>query len=107
MKYDATSRKLPADFPPTREEIEAPGEDRPATAEEERFWKDAIVVNGGGIQAVRAAIADARRKRGERGPQKAPVKQRISLRLPPDVLAHWKATGPGWQTRMAEHLARP
>ena len=25
-----------------------------------------------------------------------------SLRLPPDMLARWKATGPGWQTRMAE-----
>jgi uncharacterized protein (DUF4415 family) len=31
----------------------------------------------------------------------------ISLRLPPDTLARWKATGPGWQTRMAETLRRP
>ena len=30
----------------------------------------------------------------------------ISLRLPADVLERWKATGPGWQTRMAERLAR-
>ena len=30
----------------------------------------------------------------------------ISLRLPPETLARWKATGPGWQTRMAEALAR-
>ena len=29
----------------------------------------------------------------------------ISLRLPPDVLAKWRATGPGWQTRMADKLA--
>lgn len=28
----------------------------------------------------------------------------ISLRVPADVLARWKATGPGWQTRMAEKL---
>ena len=28
----------------------------------------------------------------------------ISLRLPPKTLARWKATGPGWQTRMAETL---
>ncbi|MBI5187311.1 MAG: BrnA antitoxin family protein [Nitrospinae bacterium] len=28
----------------------------------------------------------------------------ISLRLPPDTLARWKATGPGWQTRMADIL---
>lgn len=30
----------------------------------------------------------------------------ISLRLPPETLARWKATGPGWQTRMAEKLRR-
>jgi uncharacterized protein (DUF4415 family) len=30
----------------------------------------------------------------------------ISLRLPPDTLARWKATGRGWQTRMAEVLSR-
>ena len=30
----------------------------------------------------------------------------ISLRLPADVLERWKATGPGWQTRMAERLAQ-
>lgn len=28
----------------------------------------------------------------------------VSLRLPPDVLAQWKSTGAGWQTRMAESL---
>lgn len=30
----------------------------------------------------------------------------ISLRLPPETLAKWKATGPGWQTRMAETLSK-
>ena len=30
----------------------------------------------------------------------------ISLRLPVDVLERWKATGPGWQTRMAERLSK-
>ncbi|SHI18559.1 BrnA antitoxin family protein [Pollutimonas bauzanensis] len=28
----------------------------------------------------------------------------VSLRLPSEVLARWKATGAGWQTRMAESL---
>jgi uncharacterized protein (DUF4415 family) len=41
-----------------------------------------------------------RRKRGERGPQKAPVKEAISIRVDKDVLAKFKATGSGWQTRM-------
>ena len=30
----------------------------------------------------------------------------ISLRLPTDVIERWKATGPGWQTRMAERLRK-
>ena len=30
----------------------------------------------------------------------------ISLRLPDDVIKLWKATGPGWQTRMAERLSK-
>ena len=33
-------------------------------------------------------------------------KRLLSLRLPPDVIANWKASGPGWQTRMAETLER-
>jgi uncharacterized protein (DUF4415 family) len=39
-------------------------------------------------------------------PRSANPKQMISLRLPPEVIARWKATGPGWQTRMAERLAK-
>jgi uncharacterized protein (DUF4415 family) len=30
----------------------------------------------------------------------------ISLRLPVDVIERWKATGAGWQTRMAERLSK-
>jgi uncharacterized protein (DUF4415 family) len=30
----------------------------------------------------------------------------LSLRLPPEVIANWRATGPGWQTRMAEVLEK-
>lgn len=33
-------------------------------------------------------------------------RQLISLRLPPEVIERWRATGPGWQTRMAEWLAK-
>ena len=39
-------------------------------------------------------------------PKSINPKQMISLRLPPEVIARWKATGPGWQTRMAERLAK-
>ena len=30
----------------------------------------------------------------------------VTIRLPADVLARWKATGPGWQTRMAKRLEK-
>ncbi len=30
----------------------------------------------------------------------------ISLRLPAEVIERWKATGPGWQTRMADQLSK-
>lgn len=40
-----------------------------------------------------------------RGRPKSPdAKVSISLRIPPQTLARWKASGPGWQTRMAETL---
>lgn len=41
-----------------------------------------------------------------RGPQKAPRKVAVSLRLSPDVVAHFRATGPGWQARMDEALRK-
>ena len=39
-------------------------------------------------------------------PRSPSPKQMISLRLPPEVIARWKATGPGWQTRMAKRLEK-
>jgi uncharacterized protein (DUF4415 family) len=30
----------------------------------------------------------------------------ISIRLPEDVIQRWRATGPGWQTRMADKLTK-
>ncbi|MDP9087454.1 MAG: BrnA antitoxin family protein [Pseudomonadota bacterium] len=39
-------------------------------------------------------------------PKTGNARTSISLRLPPETLARWKATGPGWQTRMAEALQK-
>jgi uncharacterized protein (DUF4415 family) len=41
-----------------------------------------------------------------RGAQKAPKKVHLSIRLSPDVVEHYKATGPGWQARMDEDLKK-
>jgi len=39
-----------------------------------------------------------------RGPQKAPTKHPVSIRLSPEVVEHFRATGPGWQGRIDETL---
>ena len=39
-------------------------------------------------------------------PRLATPRQLLSLRLPPPVIARWKASGPGWKTRMAEALEK-
>jgi len=38
--------------------------------------------------------------RRTRGAQAAPTKERITIRLSPDVVETFRATGTGWQTRM-------
>jgi uncharacterized protein (DUF4415 family) len=35
-----------------------------------------------------------------RGPQKAPTKERITIRLSPEVVQRFRDTGDGWQTRV-------
>lgn len=49
-------------------------------------------------------LARAKVNKGGRPLSKNPRKL-ISIRLPEDVIARWKATGAGWQTRMAEKLS--
>ena len=44
--------------------------------------------------------------RRARGPQKAPTKTQITLRLDARVVAHFKATGEGWQSRINEALKK-
>ena len=50
-------------------------------------------------------LARAKVNKGGRPLSRNPRKL-ISLRLPADVIERWKATGPGWQTRMAERLRK-
>ena len=45
-----------------------------------------------------------RRYRGQRGPQKTPTKELISLRVDRDLVAAYRATGAGWQRRASEAL---
>lgn len=47
-----------------------------------------------------------RNGRRVRGPQKTPKKIHLNLRLSSEVVAHYKATGKGWQTRIDEALKK-
>ena len=50
-------------------------------------------------------LARGRLNKGGR-PRSANPRKLISIRLPEDVIQRWRATGPGWQTRMANRLAK-
>jgi len=50
-------------------------------------------------------LARATVRKGGR-PVSANPRKLITIRLPADVIARWKATGPGWQTRMADRLSK-
>lgn len=50
------------------------------------------------------ALAEEMRKNVGGRPKAANPKVAVSLRLDPDVVARFKAQGPGWQTRMNEAL---
>ena len=49
-----------------------------------------------------AAFPNTRR----RGPQRAPTKVSVSIRLSREVLDHFKAEGPNWQTRIDDALRK-
>jgi uncharacterized protein (DUF4415 family) len=56
------------------------------------------------LRSFRAAAdvlpASLQRKVGVRGAQKTPVKERITIRLSPEVVQRFRSTGAGWQTRV-------
>jgi len=69
---------------------DAEGEVRELTAEDMARFKPAADV----------LPPSLRRKLGVRGPQKAPTKERITIRLSRDVVERFRESGDGWQTRV-------
>jgi uncharacterized protein (DUF4415 family) len=53
-----------------------------------------------GFRDASSLPASLQRKLGVRGPQKAPTKERVTIRLSRDVVERFRATGDGWQTRV-------
>lgn len=64
-----------------------------------QFDRAAIAV---GEKIVSPAQGTVKRPRGR--PKKPDAKVHIHIRLSPHVLGHFRATGPGWQTRIDEVL---
>jgi len=72
-------------------------DDAPATGPDD--WKDAFVTHS--AEELRQVVAVRR----TRGPNRHPTKEQVAVRYSPEVLAYFRATGPGWQTRMDEALS--
>ncbi|HTX76490.1 MAG TPA: BrnA antitoxin family protein [Terracidiphilus sp.] len=68
-----------------------PGDDPNDTEAAREFFERADLIRKGKVV-----------RRGKRGPQKAPTKKLVSLRLSSEVVEHFRSTGPGWQTRIDE-----
>lgn len=77
--------------------VDASGEVRELTAEDMAKFKPAGEVLPAELYSALVAM---NRRAGVRGPQKAPTKERITIRLSPEVVAKFRATGDGWQTRV-------
>jgi uncharacterized protein (DUF4415 family) len=76
--------------------IDEDGEVREITAEDVPNFKP--------FSSLPPAEQKMLRKLGKRGPQKAPRKVPISIRLSPDVAEGLRATGDGWQGRADDAL---
>ncbi|MDR0380184.1 MAG: BrnA antitoxin family protein [Candidatus Accumulibacter sp.] len=103
MKNASTGKIIPADHRPqdrtdwarvralTDADIQH-DEDSPATKVSD--WEGAALKQNG-VTIGHASV---------RGPNKRPKKEQVAIRYSPDVLAAFRATGKGWQTRMNDAL---
>ena len=81
----------------------------PTTTPDGIDWKSGVLTPGGGVASTIGALRKAR------GKNRNPTKEQVAIRFDPEVLAAFRADGPGWQTRMntalkewlVEHQAAP
>jgi uncharacterized protein (DUF4415 family) len=59
-----------------------------------------------GVRLKDLKPSEAARVVAKRGPQKAPTKIPVSIRLSPEVVKHFQARGPGWQSRIDDALRK-
>lgn len=77
------------EFPPSQDYVwdGVDEDDRPATPEE-----------------LHAGLEEAQARRRPGRPMGTGIKEQVALRVDRDILAAFRATGPGWQTRMNDAL---
>jgi uncharacterized protein (DUF4415 family) len=59
-----------------------------------------------GVRLKDLKPSELARALAKRGPQKAPTKIPVSIRLSPEVVKHFQAKGPGWQSRIDSALRK-
>ena len=84
---------------PTEEQIQAMIASDPENPE----WTEEELANARPFAEVFPELAEKFRQAAGR-PRAAQTKKAVSVRLDADVLAKFRATGPGWQTRINEVL---
>jgi uncharacterized protein (DUF4415 family) len=107
MKRIDTSKKLPPELATREGRAAVLAKAAPSTESEAAVNKrlaNAVVLGPGTPEDVTRALKQAVAKRRTRGPNKNPTKVQLTIRIKRDTLERWKATGEGWQTRMAEKL---
>ncbi len=67
---------------------------------DDQFDRAEIAIGGKVIRPANGTLTKPGR------PKKADAKVSVHLRLSPEVIAHFRARGPGWQTRIDEALRK-
>jgi uncharacterized protein (DUF4415 family) len=67
---------------------------------DDQFDRAEIAIGGKVIRPANGTLTKPGR------PKKANAKVSVHLRLSPEVIAHFRARGPGWQTRIDEALRK-
>lgn len=69
-------------------------------------WTDEMFKSAVRVYDLPETLQKKLRRPGERGPQRAPKKVQTAIRYDALVLEHFKAAGPGWQTRINDALKK-
>lgn len=67
-------------------------------------WTEADFARARPAEELPPEVLAAFPRTKRRGPQKAPTKRAVSLRLSREVVDHFKSAGPGWQSRIDDVL---